>query len=168
MRDLMVYANKAMKDLDSLGIEYAKCIKWKVNKRALATWGECKLHLDGSYEININIILLDERVPTDRLMDTIYHELCHSIPDGMCHTGEWLKAVNKINKAFGTNIKRTNSSEEKGVDNKVSASYYKYHFRCTNCGTITHKNRQSNFTRNPHSYSCRVCGSNKGWEQIKM
>lgn len=171
MRDLMIYANKAMKDLDSLGIEYAKCIKWKVNKRAQKRWGRCTAtvvngHLQ--YIIEINVMLLDERVPTDGLMETIYHELCHSIPKGMCHSGEWLNAVTKINRALGTNIKRTNSIEEKGVDDKVTINYYKYHFRCTNCGTITHKNRQSDFTRNPHSYGCRVCGSNKGWEQITM
>lgn len=168
MRDLMIYANKAMKDLDSLGINYAKGIKWKVNSRAQKRWGCCTEKVDGSYIIEINAVLLDERVPTEGLMNTIYHELCHSVPNGMCHSGEWLKAVTKINKAFGTNIKRTNSTEEKGVDNKVTISYYKYHFRCTNCGTITHKNRQSNFTRNPQSYGCRICGSNKGWEQIKM
>lgn len=167
MRDLMIYANKAMKDLDSLGIEYAKDIEWKVNKRA-KRWGQCIHRVDGSYEININVMLLDKRVPTDGLMETIYHELCHSIPNGMCHTGEWLKAVTKVNKVLGTNIKRTSSSEEKKVDNSVSASYNKYHFRCTNCGYIIHKNRQSNFTRNPQSYGCRNCGSSKAWEQIKM
>lgn len=169
MRDLMVYANKAMKDLDSLGIEYAKDIEWKVNKRAQKRWGRCIKHIeDDSYTIEINSVLLDERVSTYGLMETIYHELCHSIPDGMCHTGEWLRAVNKINKAFGTNIKRTNSTADKKIDERVRAEQFKYHFRCTNCGKITHKNRQSDFTRHPQFYGCTACGSYKGWEQIKM
>lgn len=171
MRDLMIYANKAMKDLDSLGIEYAKGIKWKVNKRAQKRWGRCTATVINGhlvYTIEINATLLDERVPTDGLMETIYHELCHSIPKGMCHTGKWLEAVTKINRALGTNIKRTNSSADKKIDESVRAEYFKYHFQCKNCGKITHKNRQSDFTRNPQFYGCTTCGSFKGWEQITM
>lgn len=168
MRDLMIYANKAMKDLDSLGIEYAKGIKWKVNSRAQKRWGRCTKKVDGSYIIEINSVLLDERNPTDGLMETIYHELCHSIPNGMTHKGDWLEAVTKINRALGTNIKRTNSSADKKINETVRAEYFKYHFQCKNCGKIIHKNRQSEFTRHPQFYGCVSCKSYKGWEQIEM
>ena len=157
MRDLIEYACKAMDMLDSIGVRYGNIIDFTVNTTAKKRWGQCR-KVPGGYEININAVLLDERNSEDGLMNTILHELAHSVDGCMNHGANWKAVANKIFIDLGYNIKRTDSAEDKGVIESTRKIEYKYQFRCKGCGKIVGRCRASRFTYNYQCYRCGYCG----------
>lgn len=152
------------KELDALNIPYAKGIAYSVNTRAKSRWGQCRYNrATKSYSINIADVLV-EPTYVKGLKNTIIHELLHSVPNGMSHTGEWKRYANMINKHYGYNIKRTNTDVEKGVALKNNDDS-KYVFVCKECGQIIRRNRKSKFTENFQLYKCGKCGGK--FERIK-
>jgi predicted SprT family Zn-dependent metalloprotease len=158
MRDLIEYACKAMEMLDSIGIEYGNIIDFTVNTRAHKRWGQCR-KVPGGYSININATLLDERNSEDGLMNTILHELAHTVDGCYNHGAKWKKVANEIYLAFGYKVKRTNSAEEKGVLQETEPKIiYKYQFRCKKRGRVVRRERASKFTQHYDLYRCGCCG----------
>ena len=45
------------------------------------------------------------------LRNTLIHELIHTVPDGLCHTGEWKKWAKYVSEKTGYNIKRCEGDE---------------------------------------------------------
>ena len=45
------------------------------------------------------------------LRNTLIHELIHTVPDGMCHTGEWKKWAKYVSEKTGYNIQRLSGDE---------------------------------------------------------
>ena len=45
------------------------------------------------------------------LRNTLIHELIHTVPDGMCHTGEWKKWAKYVSEKTGYNIQRLSCDE---------------------------------------------------------
>ena len=136
MKNLDRLVAECKADIESLGIELGNIISVTVNTRAKRRWGQCCGSPRG-YRITISDRLLKDDVDDMATKNTIAHELLHTICGGNGHTGEWKKAAEKLNRAYGYNIKRCTSSEEKGVENVVSAvkrNGPKYIIRCENCG----------------------------------
>lgn len=138
MRNLNDYAKRCMTELDDIGIEYGNIIEFKVNTRAKKRWGQCKA-VPGGYSINISAILLDERNDEQGLKNTIIHELLHSCKGCMNHGENWKRLATKVNRAYGYNIKRCSSADEKGVQEETrpikTAREIKYIVKCNGCGS---------------------------------
>ena len=114
MKDVYEYALKAMEMLDAIGIKYGNVTEVSVNYRA-RRWGLCTHYLnDGTFKIQINHNLL-EADNDDGLMNTMLHELLHAAAPGDHHGGMWLRYAEEVRRAYGYNIKRCSSEEEKGV-----------------------------------------------------
>lgn len=156
MHNLNLAFAECKKELDNIGIPYGNIKEIVPNKRAKTRWGQCKKSYDGTYSINISTRLLDDNTPYKSLKDTIIHEMIHTCPKCMNHGLEWKQYADKVNYYYKYNIKRTNTSEEKGVSPIIDGS--KYLFKCKNCGTIIARMRESHFTRHPELYLCGVCG----------
>lgn len=165
MRDLIAYGVKCMEMLDKIGIEYGNIIEMVPNTRARKRWGQIKA-IPGGYSININSALLDERNDDKGLINTILHELLHSVKGCMNHGENWKRQADKVYRAYGIEIKRTSSAEEKGVAEETRIPYkprridhsIKYMFECTCCGQMIKRERASKFTKNPGNYKCAICG----------
>lgn len=152
------------KELDALNIPYAKGIAYSVNTRAPNRWGQCRYNrATKSYSINISNILVDPSTISG-LKNTIIHELLHSVPNGMGHTGEWKKFATMVNNHYGYDIKRVSTSVEKGVELKNDDSS-KYVFVCERCGRIIRRNRRSKFVDSPQNYRCGECDGK--FKQVK-
>lgn len=158
MKNLIELANECMAELDAIDIEYAKNIIWQVNTRAKRRWGLCKHNPDGTYTISISSRLLADNVDNDGAKNTIIHELLHSVKGCMNHKAEWKYQADKVNRAYGYNIKRCSSSEEKGVERIEIPREIKYQFKCKECGKVYSRTRASRFTKNWERYRCGVCG----------
>lgn len=114
MKDVYEYALKAMEMLDAIGIKYGNVTEVSVNYRA-RRWGLCTHYLnDGTFKIQINHNLL-EADNDEGLMNTMLHELLHTAAPGDHHGGMWLRYAEEVRRAYGYNIKRCSSEEEKGV-----------------------------------------------------
>lgn len=159
MKDLMMLAYECMEKLDAIGIEYAETISWQVNTRAKKRWGQCKKNPNGTYIISISSRLLADDVADDGAINTIIHELLHSVKGCMNHKAEWKYQAEKVNRAYGINIKRCSSADEKGVEPLESVpKEIKYQFRCKDCGKVYTRTRASRFTKNWQNYRCGHCG----------
>lgn len=165
MRDLMEYARMCMGMLDEIGIQYGNITEFSVNTRARKRWGQCKA-IPGGYTININVALLDERNDEDGLINTMLHELLHSVKGCMNHGENWKREAAKVYRAYGINIKRGATAAEKGVAEETRIPYkprnidhsIKYIFKCKCCGQIVKRQKASKFTQHPENYKCAVCG----------
>ena len=80
-------------EMSAIDIPFGKITKVTVNYRAKSRWGQCSKrydYLDGAiYTININCDLCHPDASERGLKETIIHEILHTCPDCMCHTGEW-------------------------------------------------------------------------------
>jgi predicted SprT family Zn-dependent metalloprotease len=159
MKSLIELANRCMEELDAIDIQYAEVIHWEVNTRAKKRWGLCKHNPDGSYTISISSRLLTNNVADDGAINTIIHELLHTVEGCMNHKEPWKREADKVNRAYGYNIKRGSSAEEKGVEPIESTpKEIKYQFKCKDCGKVYSRTRASNFTKDWKNYRCGVCG----------
>jgi len=158
MRDLFAYAVRCMEYLDNIGIEYGNVIDFSVNTRAQRRWGQCRA-VPGGYTININAVLLDERNSEEGLISTILHELLHTCKGCMNHGENWKRLARKVNSAYGYDIKRTSSADEKGITADPRLETAKHKFVCEKCGRVVIRQRESDFTRHYKLYTCGVCHS---------
>ena len=169
MHERLELAIQDTKDvLDDLGIEYGPVERVEVNFTAKCRWGRCAYNrVRGTYSIEISSRLLVEGVEWEAMLNTLIHEYLHAHKDRMCHTGEWKRCANLVNREYPCyNIKRCTSSEEKGFSEAEIESQYKYRIICDRCGTVSKYRKKSKIVslimRQSKGSSCRCgkCGSN--------
>ena len=111
-------------------------------------------------------LLEDERVSDKACKTTMIHEILHTCPDGMKHTGKWKAYATRMNVTYGYDIKRTTSAKEKGVEPHVSKRRpTKYVFMCKYCKHIVTKTRKCKFTHYYKNYSCKMCGMRNAYRK---
>ena len=165
MKDLNTLLQDAKDVLDDLGIEYGKIVHCYVNNRAQKRWGQCRRVGNNVYEIEISRSLMTDDVTWEAAMNTMIHELLHAHKDRMCHTGEWKRCAELVNREYPIyNIKRCSSAEERGV-NISNARHYNYKVVCDNCGTTCYYTRAGKAIKKIQAYGsasgyfCTKCKS---------
>ena len=162
-----------IEDCDRIGVPYGNIVDIKENTRAKSRWGCCKPRMNShtgetEFHLEISSELLGEDAPLNGLRETILHEICHTVEGGHGHTGEWLRWAKELNRAYGYNIKRTNSAEDKGFTKEQSRemarknhpklfSPVSYTIRCVNCGHAYSRKVKSKIIQHPERYRCGVC-----------
>ena len=71
--------------------------------------GSLKRYTEYDYYIEISGHTLENTEKS--LRNTLIHELIHTIPGGLCHTGEWKKWAKYVSERTGYNIKRLEGDE---------------------------------------------------------
>lgn len=162
MRNLKEYANRCMKQLDDIGVEYGAVLSFQINTRAKHRWGQCiRLYSNGlvCFTININTMLLDEKNSEQALIDTLMHELLHTCKGCFTHKNEWKRLAEKVNKIYNYNIKRTVSAVDYGIEIETEdIAEPKYKIQCTGCGQVYTRQRKSKVVAHPENYRCYDCG----------
>lgn len=140
-------------ELDSIKIKYSTEIQFSTFKSA-RSFGRCTQFPNGNFGIKITEALIKTRNDKS-IKDTIIHELLHTCKDSMCHTGNWKRNAEKVNRLLGYNIKRLSSYEEKGMEKE---STFKYAGICNSCG---HKYYFKKITKcikaQGIGYQCGIC-----------
>lgn len=158
-------------EMNAIEIPFGKITEITVNYRAKSRWGQCckKFDVYGSvYTININCDLCHPEASEKGLKETIIHEILHTCPNCMCHTGEWKRLADLVNDCYGYNVKRCNSSEDKGMDAfykqheelaKKRQPTWKYTICCAKCGKIVgRRQRTCGLVKYPMLYTHTTCG----------
>lgn len=157
MHDLNRTIKECMAELDRLNIPYAKNIRFTVNRRAKLRLGQCRRQ-GNSYTIEISAALLDDRVDLrEGLKNTLHHELLHSCYGCMKHTGRWKAYADKVNAAYGYNIRRCATGEEQPLPQDLMPKA-KYLIRCSDCGAEYPRQKMSAVVQHPERYRCGKCG----------
>ena len=164
--------NECIDEMNAIDIPFGKITEVTVNYRAKSRWGQCCKRYDYTvgtvYKININADLCHPDASERGLKETIIHEILHTCPDCMCHTGEWKRLADLVNDCYGYNVKRTNNADEKGMndfykqhDELVRKPNWKYEIRCKSCGRVLGRRRKAcKLTMNPYRYRCSYCYGN--------
>lgn len=159
MRELMDVVAECYKELDSIGVPYNKYIDWKINTRAKKRMGSCNL-TNCKYTIQMASDLLKDDSDLKTVKTAFIHEILHTVPDGMKHTGGWKQWATQVNSLLGYNVARCYTQEEgelMGI--REDEIVYKYVFVCKDCGQVVKRMRASRFTKNYKEYKCRCGGS---------
>lgn len=158
MKNLQALAAQCRTELASIGIFCGKVNRWTVNTRAKTRWGLCRKLPDGSFEIEISAMLLQDSVSDRAAKETIIHELLHTVAGCNGHTGKWKLLAALVNQKLPMyQIKRTTSAEEKGMQNVRKTQSYRYLLRCSSCGKNIQRQKKSAVVEHPERYRC-TCG----------
>ena len=154
MHDLQAVAQSCIQQLEAIGI-HCHNLTVGLDKRARRRWGSCRKFPDGTYRIGITPKLLDASL--EALQNTLYHELLHAATDCTGHTGRWKQMAAYVSRTLGTDITRTATFEDKGLDPEEDRTI-RYRFACRGCGAQVIRYRACAFTRHPQRYRCSRCG----------
>ncbi len=159
MKDLMNLVAVCKADLDSLGIKYGKVRNWSTNTRAKRRLGQCEKVSFGMFDINISEQLLKDDIDDQIALDTIMHELLHTVPGCFNHGEKWKAYAKYINEKFPQyNITRVVKDSEIGLTIERKQPVYKYILRCTKCDQEIKRQKASKIITNYKRYRCGRCG----------
>ena len=164
MKNLNVLVIDCKDILDDLGISYGPIESVRVNNRLTACWGRCKHNKrTGTYSIEFSKQIMSDDMEYEATMNTIIHEFLHASKNRMCHTGEWKRLANLVNREYPQfTICRCTSAEEKGVAERIK--HYNYIVECPKCGREFKYQRAGKVVhamkRNARSCTC-VCGNDR-------
>ena len=142
---LETLSKKAMAQLDAIGIAYTAPVDWKLSN-ATSTFGTTKRVKNVvtgkcEYHIRISRMTLDESVSDDRAMDTIIHELIHTVSGCFDHGPNFKKMAELVNDCYACyNISRTSTIQQAGLSYDTYAKYKKpqstqrFTIVCARCG----------------------------------
>lgn len=138
----------------ALGIPVSNSILPEVliNTRAKTRFGRCIVSADGSCRIELaaRVVAAGERARKNVLA----HEILHSCKGCRNHQARWKAYAERMNTAYGYDIRRTHSPEALGV---LSDAPCRYRLRCQRCGAVLERMKKSPLVRHPERYRCR-CG----------
>lgn len=83
--------------------------------------GSLKRYAEYDYYIEISGHTLQNTEKS--LRNTLIHELIHTVPDGMCHTGEWKKWAKYVSTKTDYNIKRLDGDETEEDLKRLEGEY---------------------------------------------
>lgn len=167
MKNVNILLQDSKDVLDDLNIPYGKILHVVVNNRATGRWGRCTSRGNCCYILEISSRLLEDDITWENALNTMIHELLHAYPGRMCHTGEWKKCAERVNKEYYPlyNIKRTASAAEMGISRNEMLSEYKYTICCEGCGNKSFYKKKTKAVQylynNPNNsrYYCSTCHS---------
>lgn len=164
MKDLKTLLQDAKDVLEDLNIPYGKIVRCTINYTAQRRWGRCRQVGTNEYEVEISYKLMTDDVEWEAAMNTMIHELLHAHKNRMCHTGEWKRCAELVNREYPIyNIKRCSSAEERGV--AETTPRYKYKVICHGCGNVCKYMRGGKAIQkirakgSQSGYFCAVCRS---------
>lgn len=154
---LMVNANKllekGLKQVSAAGIQTGNIDpEIIINSRAKKRLGLCRKVLGKyDYQIEINSLLLE--LNEEKAMNTMVHEILHTVKGCMNHGSTWARHANTMSIKYGYDISRTSSYEKLGIE----APEAKFTVKCKGCGIETHRNRKSKLITHTSLYRCGYC-----------
>ena len=123
----------------------------EINNKALKRLGRCEAKSGNRYVIQINEFH-NKLSPETSVMNTLIHELLHSLPQCMNHGEIWKRYANMYNRAYGTTISRLSPLEGDYKIFKEEIDKQRGHTQ--------HKNH-SVYSDGKHKITCSKC--NKSW-----
>lgn len=132
-------------------------IKYENRTNITHMLGTCYKRGD-NYRIELSIphiIKYLERGERDKIKDTVLHEMCHALPNGMNHKGQWKVYTSVLNRKYGYNLKRCADNDE--VITELVQQKTKYTIVCQNCKEIYYYSRKPKCMNNLSNCSCGKC-----------
>lgn len=152
--DLNQMLQNAIKQIESLGITVGKIKPEVALTRATQTFGNCQKN-EKDFTISLSKYFIDN--DSHEVMETLLHEVLHTINGCMNHGAQWKAAASLVNEAFSYNITRLSSHEMVLLKDNTSAPHNKYAIVCESCGATEYRQRKCKIVTSPKTFSC-PCG----------
>ncbi len=154
MNDCDALLREVIGQAKALAIPIAKSIEpnVRINRRAVSRFGCCRRSGE------VFVIEVAARVAegnAEGCREVLAHELLHTCFGCQNHGKRWKSYAQRMNEAYGYNIRRTATDRDVGA--AVQTRPYQYILRCEKCGAELGRFRASPLTRHPERYRCR-CG----------
>lgn len=128
------------------------CPQVQINRRARTRFG-CCIRRDGRYTIELSAQLAeqgDERA----VFQVLAHEVLHTCQGCANHGARWRGYAQRMNEAYGLDIRRADSFAALGV---VDSRPVRYWVVCSRCGRRIPRMKRSPLVDHPERYRC-ACG----------
>lgn len=154
MKDLCAIFTECINDVEAAGITPGNIVNISINTRAKKRWG-CAKQVGKFYKIEISDRLLQDEVDDKATKNTIVHEILHTVDGCMNHGENWKAVADKMNRTYPDvyNIKRTTSSEEKGIaPSPVRPD--RWELTCQSCGHTWRYKRAPKYSVSAYACPC--------------
>lgn len=143
--------------VESVGFTTPK-IKYIINDRSKKFWGRARQIGRNEYQVEIGKFLMEEYVKQNdltKLYNTICHEICHCLPNGMNHGKVWKGYTGKLNEVYKLGITTKSMASEKVAEEIAKKS--KYTLTCRTCGHKYYYQKAGKVVQNYQACSCGKC-----------
>lgn len=124
----------------------------KINSRAKTRFGMCrKTPGKYDYEIELNSQLL--KADKSKAMNTMVHEILHSVKGCMNHGRLWTRNSEIMNEREGYDISRLSSYSKLGLERPKA----KYVIQCVDCDNQILRFKRSKVVTHINNYACGAC-----------
>ena len=159
MKDLMNLVSICKAELDSLDIKYGKVNNWTVNSRAKCRFGQCRKISFDLFDINISETVLKDDIDNQIALNTVMHELLHTVNGCFNHGAKWKKYAEYINRKLPRyNIRRVATKSDTALIIAHKEPAYNYILCCTKCGQEIKRQKKTKVVINYKKYRCGKCG----------
>lgn len=128
------------------------CPQVRLNRRARTRFG-CCIRKDGAYTIELSAQLASQG-SEEAVFQVLAHEVLHTCPGCSNHGARWRGYAQRMNDAYGLNIRRTDSFDGLGVEDQRPV---RYEVVCLQCGRRIPRMKRSPLVDHPERYRC-TCG----------
>lgn len=129
-----------------------------INKRAKSRFAACKKakrFQESYYTIEVGSALLE--LDRQKIKTILAHEILHTCYGCYNHGDRWKAYRDKMNQAYGYQIKTTATYEELGLERPEQTITHRYVIICKECGRQIYRQKKSKLITNINQYQCK-CG----------
>lgn len=153
-KELDALLEKAIAQVAEAGLKPGRIERTVYLTRAKKTYGKCSSTPDG-FTIHISKFFKDNVLK--EVMQTLVHEVLHTLDGCMNHGPQWRSAAEIMNTKYGYEISRCNSMEMANLTEEDKKAEKKYVIECQSCGALIYRERKSKLVTETHFYTCK-CG----------
>ena len=143
------------------GLTLPTNISYRIRHSNSRVLGRCSRIGLNSYVIEMTEMYMKayaEKGDLKPIKQTLLHEMCHALPNGMNHGPQWKAYAYRINRKYGYEISRCADTTEviQSVYNKQDNGF-KYIVTCNVCGAKSGFNRRTKTLDRLQYCSCKKC-----------
>lgn len=128
------------------------CPQVRLNRRARTRFG-CCIRREGRCTIELSAKLA-EQGSEEAILQVLAHEVLHTCYGCANHGARWQGYAQRMNTAYGLNIRRTDSFSALGIEDNRPVRYWVV---CARCGRRIPRMKRSPLVDHPERYRC-PCG----------
>lgn len=141
-------------------------ITLKLNNRLTRVVGRCTMYSNDLYKIEFSRKIFEKYVDNNmhfEILNTLVHELCHALPDGMDHTGMWRVYADKVNQKYNLRISRLAEDDPvlKQVSKEMRSKIPHGDLTCVDCGHVYNVSMRTKAWNHTERFHCKCGGKLK-------
>ena len=133
----------------------------KLNSRLKSAIGKCKRR-GNQYIIEFSTSYFKGYVDKSmhrEILNTLAHEFCHALPDGMNHGNQWKRYASIVDRKYNLGIQRLAENDPVIEEMNQKIKETKIQLTCLSCGNKFYITKKHGYFKNPQNYHCK-CGGN--------